>query len=68
MSEIPPKCDRDAPVEQPRQVTLEHLRRLADNCRDLDDPTLMTKAWDESTPPETRWQQLFDGETHCNGR
>jgi hypothetical protein len=25
----------------------EQLRRTADACRDLDDPTLMAKAWDE---------------------
>jgi len=29
------------------RVTAEHLRRSAVACRDLDDPTLTAKAWDE---------------------
>jgi hypothetical protein len=30
-------------------MTVEHLRRAADSSRDLGDPTLMAKAWEEAS-------------------
>ncbi|EFG75402.1 hypothetical protein HMPREF0591_4502 [Mycobacterium parascrofulaceum ATCC BAA-614] len=43
------KAPRHKPAER---MTAEQLRRAADACRDLDDPTLMAKAWDEPPPPD----------------
>lgn len=45
--QTPPKSRHDTPVVEPQRMTVEHLRRAADSCRDLGDPTLMAKAWDE---------------------
>jgi hypothetical protein len=52
----PPMCDQtppnsrdDTPVAEPRRVTVDDLRRAVDSVRDLSDPALMAKAWDEPT-------------------
>lgn len=47
--QTPPKSRDDTPVVEPQRMTVEHLRRVADSCRDLGDPTLMAKAWNEPT-------------------
>jgi hypothetical protein len=40
---------RSDAAEQPRRVTVDDLRRAVDSVRDLSDPALMAKAWDEPT-------------------
>lgn len=50
--QTPPKRDEDTHVAESQRVTTEHLRRVAENCRDLDDPTLTAKAWDEPAPSD----------------
>ena len=35
----------------PQRVTVEHLRRAAYACRDLNDPLLMAGAWDTLNKP-----------------
>ncbi|MHA3021609.1 hypothetical protein ACXPWS_15275 [Mycobacterium sp. BMJ-28] len=42
----------DTPADTPQHMTVEDLRRAAENCRDLRDAALMAKAWDEPTPPD----------------
>ncbi len=46
-------CD-DTSVVEPRRLTVDHLRRAAESCRDLTDPVLMAKAWDEPAKPEVQ--------------
>ena len=50
----PPTSHRGTPGVQPQRMPVERLRELADNCRDLGDPTLMAKASDESAPSEVQ--------------
>jgi hypothetical protein len=45
--QTPPKSRRDTPAGMSRQLTVDDLRRAADSWRDLRDPVLMAKAWDE---------------------
>jgi hypothetical protein len=47
----PPNSRHGKPAER---MTLEQLRRAADACRDLDDPPLMAKAWDEPVTPDVQ--------------
>jgi hypothetical protein len=55
MSEhTPRKSRRDTPAIEPQRMNVEHLRRVADSCRDLGDPTLMAKAWDEPATSDAR--------------
>jgi hypothetical protein len=42
-----PRKSNDTPADAPQPITVEHLRRAADSWRDLSDPVLMAKAWDE---------------------
>ena len=44
--------DKTPPHKPVERMTAEQLRRAADACRDLDDPTLMAKAWDEPVTPD----------------
>lgn len=37
----------DTSIVEPQRMTVEQLRGAADSYRDLGDPTLMAKAWDE---------------------
>jgi hypothetical protein len=46
-----PQRARDVPARRQR-LTVDDLRRLAEACRDLDDPVVMAKAWDD--PHDTR--------------
>jgi hypothetical protein len=41
-----PQRARDVPARRQR-LTVDDLRRLAEACRDLDDPAVMAKAWDD---------------------
>lgn len=52
-------CDQTSPegrdvtsAAEPQQITVDHLRRAAQSCRDLGDPALMAKAWDELATPD----------------
>lgn len=46
---------RDLPfATELQRITVDHLRRMAKSCRDLGDPELMAKAWDEPETPEVR--------------
>lgn len=54
-----PMSGRDLPTDEPQwvkveEVKVEDLLRVADNCRDLLDPTVMAKAWDEPTTPDVQ--------------
>jgi hypothetical protein len=50
--QTPPKSHDDTPEGEPQEMTVDHLRRAADRWRDLDDPALMAKAWDEPATPD----------------
>jgi hypothetical protein len=55
MSEhMPPTSGRDTPTDEPQRAKVEDLLRVADNCRDLLDPTVMAKAWDDPTTPDVQ--------------
>lgn len=45
--QTPPKSRRDTPAGMSQPLTVDDLRRAADRWRDLRDPVLMAKAWDE---------------------
>jgi hypothetical protein len=47
-----PKRRDDTREVLPRPTTVDHIRRAADNWRDLRDPVLMGKAWDEPVTPD----------------
>ena len=44
MADVPQRA-RDVPARRQR-LTVDDLRRLAEACRDLDDPAVMARAWD----------------------
>lgn len=46
-----PQRARDVPASRQR-LTVDDLRRLAEACRDLDDPVVMARAW--ADPNDTR--------------
>jgi hypothetical protein len=50
----PPKRRDDAPERTPRPMSVDDLRRAADSCRDLGDPALMAKAWDQPAMPDAQ--------------
>ena len=41
-----PQRARDVPARR-QPLTVDDLRRLAETCRDLDDPAVMATAWDD---------------------
>jgi hypothetical protein len=43
-----PRSRDDTPLNDPKQITVDQLRRAADRWRGLSDPEWMAKAWDES--------------------
>jgi hypothetical protein len=45
--QIPPKRRSGSPAVERQRTNVQDLRRLADSCRGLKEPTLMAKAWDE---------------------
>jgi hypothetical protein len=49
-----PKSRDDTPLNEPQQITVDHLRRAAASWRGLSDPQLMAKAWDESATPDVQ--------------
>ena len=52
MSDQKPQTGQhDKPVGEPQRLTVDHLRRAAESCRNLSDPVLMAKAWDEAPTP-----------------
>jgi hypothetical protein len=50
----PPKSSHDRSADTPQTTTVEHLRRVADRWRDMSDPVLMAKAWDEPAPSDVQ--------------